>query len=70
MRAFRFRSDVERALNSLSERVAVLEEEARISKALRESRANRRDWWVSKMLPTIGSVIIAVLGLNAVFKFF
>jgi hypothetical protein len=51
-------------------RITQLEKDSETTKALREAKNARREFWLVKMLPSISGVVVALLGLNAVFHWF
>lgn len=57
----------EKRLTEIEQRLARVEDDSKTTKAIRRARADRRDWYLTKLIPTISAVVISVLSLNAVF---
>lgn len=63
-------ADLTHDVANLESRMRMVEEDSKTTKAIRQSRADRREFWTVKMLPSISASIVAILGLNAVFHWF
>lgn len=64
------RESTRRQLQDHEVRIKQLEGKTKTTEDIRDARATRRDWWVSKLLPSISGCVIAILGLNALFHWF
>ena len=51
-------------------RITTLEGKAETTIAIRQSRNDRRDFWVVKMIPSISALVVALLAMNAIFHWF
>lgn len=63
-------SDLQKQVADHEVRIKVVERENETTKAIRESRQSRREFWIVKLMPTISGVTITILALNAVFHWF
>lgn len=60
----------EQRLNELETRIALIEQEQKVTQGIRNARNSRREFWTVKMVPSISGLVVAVLGMNAVFHWF
>ncbi len=62
-------AELQRQLAALVERMRIVEEESKTTKAIRDARNERRDWYVSKLIPAVSGLFVAILGANAIWHF-
>lgn len=60
-------SDITKDLAAVETRLRLVEEEAKTTKAIRAARAERRDWYVSKLIPAVSGLIVALLAVQTIF---
>jgi hypothetical protein len=61
--------DLNKTVANLEARMRLVEEESKTTKAVRQARADRRDWYVSKLIPSVSGLVVAILGANAIWHF-
>lgn len=62
--------EIHKQLEDHEIRLKGVERENETTKALREAKNSRREFWLVKMVPSISGGVVALLALNAVFHWF